>query len=61
MRNETKEFSANFIRHLPVAPVNLVLMSSLLLVRLVSHEAHAYNLVPLMCSRKIRPILQSPS
>lgn len=44
-----------------MAPVNLVLMSSLLFVRLVSHEAHAYNLVPLMCSRKIRPILQSPS
>lgn len=43
---------------LPVAPVNRVLMSSLLLVKLVSHCAHEYNFVPLMWSKKMRPILK---
>lgn len=42
---------------LPVAPVNRVLMSSLLLVKFVSHAAHAYNFVPLMWSKNMRPIL----
>lgn len=41
---------------LPVAPVNRVLMSSLLLVKFVSHPAHAYNLVPFMWSKNMRPI-----
>lgn len=47
-----------FAPHSPVAPVNLVLISSFLFVRLVSQEAQAYNLVPLMWSRKILPIAQ---
>lgn len=46
------------MRNSPVAPVNLVLISSFLFVRFVSQEAHAYNFVPLMWSRKILPIAQ---
>lgn len=36
---------------LPVAPVNLVEMSSFLLVRKVSHCAHEKSRFPPMCSR----------
>lgn len=43
--------------YLPVAPVNLVLSNSLLLVKFVSHCAHEYNFVPLIWSKNIRPIL----
>lgn len=41
---------------LPVAPVNLVLMSSLLLVRLASQDAQEKSLAPPKCSKKIFPI-----
>lgn len=40
----------------PVAPVNLVLISSLLLVRFASQEAHEKSLAPPRCSKKILPI-----
>lgn len=43
--------------HLPVAPVKRVLINSLLLVKFVSHEPHEYNLMPLMWSKNMRPIL----
>lgn len=41
----------------PVAPVKRVLINSFLFVRFVSHDAHAYNLVPLIWSKNSRPIL----
>lgn len=34
--------------NLPVAPVKRVLINSLLFVKFVSHDAHEYNLMPLI-------------
>lgn len=44
------------IPNVPVAPVKRVLISSLLLVRFVSHDRQPYSFVPPMWSRKILPI-----
>jgi hypothetical protein len=41
----------------PVAPVNLVLISSDRFVRFVSHLAQEKRRLPPICSRKIRPIV----
>lgn len=49
----------NNLNYLPVAPVNRVLISSPLLVRLVSHAAHEYSFMPLIWSKNMRPILLS--
>lgn len=42
--------------NLPVAPVKRVLINSLLFVKFVSHDAHEYNLMPLIWSKNTRPI-----
>ena len=42
---------------LPVAPVNRVEMSSLLLVRFASQLTHENNRLPPMWSRKMRPMM----
>lgn len=39
-----------------MAPVNRVLISSLLLVKLVSQEMHPYNLVPFIFSKNVLPM-----
>lgn len=49
-------YSSEWPNNSPVAPVKRVLINSLLLVRFVSHAAHEYNLVPLIWSKKSRPI-----
>lgn len=45
--------------HLPVAPVNRLLINSLLFVKFVSHDAHEYNLMPLMWSNHSFPMFFS--
>lgn len=41
----------------PVAPVKRVLINSLLLVKIVSHDAHENNFTPFIWSKNMRPIL----